>query len=109
MIAALMAFYACGNKGQVKKPEVLLSEQQMVDVLTDSYLIEAELKQRSSVGENVGGIQKAYFQQLFDHYGITDSIFEANMTYYGYQLETLERIMDSVNARFAKAQETPTE
>ena len=88
----------------MKKPKVFLSEQQMIDVLADFYLIEAELNQRKSVGENVDTLQKAYYRQLFEHYEITDSIFEANMTYYTYQLPVLERIMDSVNSRFVKAQ-----
>ena len=104
VIAVLLALAACVDKGQVKKPEVLLTEQQMIDVLADSYLIEAELNRRKSVGENVAALQAAYYQQLFEHYGITDSIFEENMTYYSYQLPTLERIMDSVNNRFVQAQ-----
>jgi len=100
---ALLALTACGNKGP-KKPETFLSEQQMIDVLTDSYLIEADLNQRKSVGENVSKLEAAYYQQLFEHYGITDTIFDENLAYYTTQLPTLERIMDSVNNRFVKAQ-----
>lgn len=101
---ALMALAACGNRDSVPQPKVLLSEQQMIDVLTDSYLIEAEMNQRKSVGQDVAKLQGDYYQQLFEHYGITDSIFNANMKYYGYHLETLERIIDSVNERFQRAQ-----
>ena len=101
---ALLLLSACGNKDQVKKPLVLLSEQQMVEVLADSYLIEAELNHRKSVGENVTALQEDYYRQLFEHYGITDSIFEANLRYYTYQLPVLERIMDSVMQRFDAAQ-----
>ena len=104
MALALTLLMACCNRDKVRKPEVFLSEQQMIDVLTDSYLIEAELNQRKSVGERVDTLQEAYYRQLFEHYGITDSLFEVNMVYYAYQLPVLERIMDSVNARFVKAQ-----
>ena len=101
---ALTLLMACCNREKVRKPEVFLSEQQMIDVLTDAYLIEAELNHKKTVGENVNSLQRAYYDQLFEHYGITDSIFEANMYYYSHDLATLERIMDSVNTRFVKAQ-----
>ena len=100
---ALVLLVGC-QRGGMKQPQLLLTEEQMVDVLADSYLIEAELNQKKSVGENVTDLQVAYYQQLFEHYGITDSIFDENMAYYTYQLPILERIMDSVNARFVKLQ-----
>ena len=104
LVAMLMVLSSCDRKSRVATPETLLSEQQMIEALTDSYLIEAELNQRKSVGEDVTRLQGVYYHQLFEHYGITDSIFEENMTYYSYQLPTLERIMDSVNNRFVQAQ-----
>ena len=103
-MVALLVLCSCGNRNKVKTPEVLLTEEQMIDVLTDSYLIEAELNQMKSSGKDVQNLQAAYYEQLFEHYGITDSIFEANMDYYSHDLETLERIMDSVTTRFTKAQ-----
>ena len=106
-ILALLALLLCVscNKEKVKKPKVFLTEQQMIDVLSDSYLIEAKLNQKKSLGADVTDLQKAYYDQLFEHYGINDSIFEANMYYYTHQLPTLERIMDSVTNRFVKAQQ----
>ena len=82
-----------------------MTEQQMVDIMTDSYLIEAILNQRRSVGKDVSVYQRTYYDQLFEHYGITDSIFEMNMNYYSHEMATLERIMDSVTRRFEKAQQ----
>ena len=102
---ALMLLASCGNNGKVKKPERLLSEQQMTDVLTDAYLIEAILNQKKSVGENVDSLQSVYYDQLFEHYGINDSVFDQNMRYYSYQLPALEQMMDSVTNRFLKAQQ----
>ena len=103
-LLALLLFVSCNNKQKVKKPEVFLTEQQMIDVLSDSYLIEAELTQKKSSGIEVAALQKEYYDQLFAHYGINDSIFEENMYYYTHQLPTLERIMDSVSNRFLKMQ-----
>ena len=104
VLVVLSFMMACTGKDKVVKPATFLTEQQMVDVLTDTYLIEAELNQRKSMGEEVSKLEEAYYRQLFEHYGITDSIFDENMAYYTTQLGTLERIMDSVNQRFVSAQ-----
>lgn len=104
LLLVLLAVSGCGHKEKVLKPTVFLTEQQMIDVLSDTYLIEAELNQMKSEGKEVGGLQRIYYEQLFEHYGITDTIFEENMNYYSYHLEDLERIMDSVMNRFIKAQ-----
>ena len=104
IIAALLVLMAAACSGRVKKPEVFLDEAQMIDVMTDSYLIEAELNQMKSKGENVSQLQLEYYSQFFEHYGITDSIFEENMRYYTHHPDVLERVMDSVVNRFVKAQ-----
>lgn len=88
-----------------KRPEVFLDEPQMIDVLADAYLIEAQLNLKKTAGVDVTDLQVAYYEQLFEHYGITDSIFEQNMAYYTRQPAILERVMDSVANRFARAQQ----
>lgn len=100
---ALLALVSCTDRE--KAPEVFLDEPQMVDVLTDAYLIEAQLNLTKSAGVDVTDLQIAYYEQLFEHYGITDSVFEQNMAYYTRQPAVLERIMDSVTNRFARAQQ----
>lgn len=104
MAFAIALLTACNHREKVKKPEVLLTEQQMIDVMTDSYLLEAKLNQKKSAGEDVSSLQRAYYDRMFDHYGITDSIFEANIYYYTHELQVMERIMDSVLNRFLTAQ-----
>lgn len=101
---AMALLVACGNKNKVKEPKPLLTEQQMIDLLTDTYLIEAELNQKRTVGEDVAALQRVYYEQVFEHYGINDTVFEANMNYYSHDLPVLERIMDSVMNRFVVAQ-----
>lgn len=105
LLLAFMALMSCGSREKVPKPEVLLTEAQMVDLLADAYLVEADLNTRKTRGENVQSLQGAYYAQIFEHYGITDSIFDQNMNYYSHDLVTLERIMDSVHQRFEKAKQ----
>lgn len=103
LVLALLPFASCTDRE--KQPEVFLDEPQMIDVLTDAYLIEAQLNLKKTAGIDVTDLQASYYEQLFEHYGITDSIFEQNMVYYTRQPAILERIMDSVSNRFARAQQ----
>lgn len=104
IIAAFLVLVAAACSDGMKKPNVFLDESQMIDVMTDSYLIEAELNQMKSTGEDVSELQVEYYSQLFEHYGITDTIFQENLFYYTHHPDILERVMDSVTNRFAKAQ-----
>ena len=45
-----------------------------------------------------------YYDQLFEHYRITDSIFKQNIKYYSERPDVLEKIMDSVVQRLTKVQ-----
>ena len=97
-----MFLASCAEKET--RPKAFLDERQMVDIITDSYLIEAQLNRMKSSGTDVATLQTVYYDELFEHYGITDSIFEQNMRYYTRQPDVLGRIMDSVTDRFARAQ-----
>ena len=96
-------------------PVRLLTEQEMIDVLTDVQIIEADInyqknQERDQKEEDSTKIapkdyfkmSREYYDQLFAHYDITDSIFMQNMRYYTERPEVLERIMDSVTDRLAK-------
>lgn len=98
----ILVVSSCNSRNNVKKPRVFLDEPQMIDVMTDAYLIEAELNVIKGEGKDVSQLQVLYYSQLFEHYGITDSIFEQNLNYYTYHPDMLERVMDSVTNRFAR-------
>ena len=96
-------------------PECLLTEHEMIDILTDVQIIEADINYQKSqekdqkeedsveiVPKDYLKMSREYYYQLFAHYGITDSIFSQNMRYYTEHPEVLERIMDSVTNRLAK-------
>jgi deoxyadenosine/deoxycytidine kinase len=110
----------CGHKDKGFMPERLLNEQEMIDIMTDVQIIEADINfQKSKERERDPNdttviapkdyvkISREYYDQLFEHYHITDSIFVQNMRYYTLQPATLEKIMDSVMNRLAKEQSEP--
>ena len=101
---------ACGHKDKGFKPEHLLTEQEMIEVMTDVQIIEADINyQKTQTREHRDSIpakpvdyaklSRLYYDQLFEHYGITDSIFSENIRYYTDRPEVIERIMVSVVER----------
>ena len=85
-------------------PSRLLTEQEMIDIMYDVQILEADMNYRKSNGKMIGDMPREYYQQLFEHYGITDSIFNQNMRYYTHDPAIMERIMDSVMERLTKEQ-----
>ena len=96
-------------------PERLLNEKEMIDIMTDLQIIEADInyqkilereqQEKDSVKivpKDYISITREYYAQLFEHYGITDSIFSQNMRYYTERPVVLEKIMDSVMHRLTK-------
>ena len=84
-------------------PERLLTEQEMICLLSDLQIIEADINHRKSKGENVEGLAQAFYEQLFEHHGITDSIYVQNIRYYTERPAVLETIMDSVMLRITSS------
>ena len=115
IVFALLLFSACGNKSKTFVPDRLLTEQEMIDLMTDVQIIEADINyQKTQEREHKDSIpnkpidpvklSRLYYDQLFEHYGITDSIFKQNIKYYSERPDVLEKIMDSVVQRLTKVQ-----
>ena len=106
IVVCLLLLAACKSKSDAFVPERLLTEQEMISIMADIQIIEADINFRKINHEDVGGMAQRYYAQLFEHYGITDSVFAQNMDYYTRNPATMERIMDSVTERLLKEQAT---
>ena len=106
---------ACGHKDKTFVPSRLLAEQEMIAIMADVQIIEAEINQLKAQertqadtlkpkARNFVEVSSAYYNQLFEHYGITDSIFAQNLRYYTERPAELEKIMDSVMQRLTREQ-----
>ena len=97
---------SCNDKqSDVTAPTVLLSESEMVDVMTDVYIIENAINYRRGKGTKITNLKTNGFDAVFTHYGINDSIFKKNVEYYNDSPVVMKRIMDSVNVRFSNIQQ----
>ena len=102
---------ASGHKDKGFMPERLLNESEMIDIMTDVQIIEADINYRKTQVREEGAqpqefrnLTQSYYDQLYEHYGITDSIFSQNLRYYTERPDMLERIMDSVTQRLLREQ-----
>ena len=102
---------ACGHKDKGFMPERLLNESEMIDIMTDVQIIEADINYRKTQVREEGmqpqefrNLTQSYYDQLYEHYGITDSIFSQNLRYYTERPDVLEKIMDSVTQRLLREQ-----
>ena len=117
MFFVLAALVGCKDKGYV--PAHLLTEQEMITIMTDVQIIEADINNQKTqekdqkeedsveiVPKDYVKMSREYYDQLFEHYDITDSILVQNIRYYADRPESLERIMDSVVQRLEKEKST---
>jgi hypothetical protein len=102
---------SCGHKDKGFMPERLLTQEEMIDIMTDVQIIEADInyqktkeREAEEAPKDYKGLTQSYYDQLFEHYGITDTIFSQNLRYYTERPDQLEKIMDSVTQRFVRAQ-----
>ncbi len=104
-MALFVIFVAgCAQKDTSRQPEVLLSEPQMVEILSDVHIIEADMNYLRSLGKERPELHTAYYDQLFRHYGIDEKVLSENMDYYTRHVDVMERIMDSVLNRLTREQ-----
>ncbi|MGY0391545.1 DUF4296 domain-containing protein [Bizionia sp. KMM 8389] len=98
-VLLLAVLFSCGNPNGPKKPENLISEDTMVDVLIELALVSSAKGTNKSVLENNGIVPKTYVYQRFN----IDSLqFLNSNNYYSYHTETyaqiLSRVQDSLKS-----------
>ena len=103
LLFVICFFFSCSSEKKKQAPSVFLSEPQMVEVLTDVQIMEATISYKKNANQKTEYLRTIGYDTLFAHYGITDSIFKDNMTYYNeVEPRTLIRILDSVETRLLK-------
>ena len=94
---------SCDNKQtKVTAPNVLLSEPQMVEIMTDVYILENAINYRRGKSISTNNLKTKGYEALFNHYGITDSVFFENIDYYNDNPVLMKRVMDSVVVNFQR-------
>lgn len=101
---------SCSDKNtEATAPSVLLSEQQMIEVITDVQIIEQAINYRRGKNIKTKNLKTKGFDAVFSHYGINDSIFYDNLDYYNSNPAVMKEIMDSVNSYFESKKTVKTD
>lgn len=107
-LTVLLFLMSCDNNSKEKTtaPSVVLTEKQMVDIITDVQIIEQAINYRRGKNIKITNLKTKGFDAVFEHYGITDSIFLENLDYYNSNPVLMKSIMDSVNVYFENMKNT---
>ena len=72
----------------------------MVEIMTDVYVLENAINHRRGKNISTNNLKTKGYEAIFDHYGITDSVFFENMDYFNDNPVVMKRVMDSVLVNF---------
>lgn len=103
ILIAVLLFSSC-SKEEEKRPEEVLSESEMVDVMVDVHLAEAVLTRKRGENQKVDKLTDAYYQKIYEKHNITKKTFETSFSYYQQNLSDLQRIYEQVITELNKMQ-----
>ncbi len=92
------------NKDIVKKPATLIPKDKMTWILTDMELVEGAVVYNRTHYPEYTGIEKSYYEVLFDHYHVTKSQIKASLNYYNSQGDEMAKIYDKVLSKLSEEQ-----
>jgi hypothetical protein len=93
-----LGLFACKPTVEVgaEKPEILLTKEQMVAVLTDLTIMESVYQQKYIQVPRFSYLMIKEADSILKKHGTSQLVFDANMNYYSADLEALESIYQQV-------------
>jgi hypothetical protein len=99
LMFSLVLFLASCNHNAVEKPENLIEEEVMTNILYDLSILEAMKSQNPYAPQNQSMNPKDY---IFKKYKIDSLQFATSNRYYVSQIEAYKKMYDQVNERLEK-------
>lgn len=99
-IATILFFFSCGNE-EPQRPDPLLSEQQMENILYDLALLQTMSSVTPTEIQKNGIDVKNY---IYNKYSIDSLTLAENQEYYAYDLENFQKIHKRVVERLKAEQ-----
>lgn len=94
----------CGGD---ERPEGVLSEKQMVNVMTELYLSEEKVNKLAIPYDSIKELFPMFSERAFRKAGVSDTVFRKSLDYYMSQPQKLENIytilVDSLNLKAQRA------
>lgn len=106
-LVILFLFNSCyqEHEEEVRVPDKLMSEEELVNTLTDLQLAEGLLTYQRL--QKVGGdkeFKDSIYQVVFEHYGITLEELTENLNYYNSDPQNMELLYDKILTNLSKIQ-----
>jgi hypothetical protein len=87
-----LAFFSC-SKPTIEKPEILVHEDQMIDMLVDIHLAEATFNTRRHRDSLVMKSSSAdFYYSILKKHQVADSVFEQSFVFYASQPRKFEKM-----------------
>ncbi|SKB54529.1 protein of unknown function [Salegentibacter holothuriorum] len=99
LFSIAVAFIACQDIENSEKPENLIPEEKMVDIITEISLLQSARNFSKRIYESTGIKGQEY---VFEKYNIDSIQFKRSNDYYADNYETYQRIYDSVKEGFER-------
>jgi len=90
---------------QVQVPDMLLTESQMVEIITQIQLAEGRVVWEREKNKDFKVNGKEYMQEIYEHFDITPEQLVDNMNYYQSKDEVMVDIYEEVLANLSTMQE----
>lgn len=93
------------NNDDIKKPETFISFDKMTEMLTDIQIAEGIIVNNRAIRENNDSeFKDSMYAKIFQHYGVSPTVFKENINYYNNDPAVMEDIFDIVLANLSKEQ-----
>lgn len=106
LLILLCFLLGCEDSKQPNKPENLISEATMEDILYDSFILNATKASKRKILEENGIYPKDF---LFEKYNIDSAQFSQSNAYYAYNTELYTSIIENVKSRLSNEKDKYTE
>jgi len=93
-LSCLFLLLSCNKSTKPEKPEDLIPEDKMAEILYDVFILNSAKGAAKSVLESKGLIPETY---IFDKHGIDSLQFALSNDYYSYDIKTYENIITKVD------------
>ena len=94
-LLVLFALTGCGDTvSQIPRPKGVLSEEKMIEVMTDMHLIEGGKVGRKIMGDTL--LLDDYYYKLFDKYQTDKETFNKSYEFYAKQPELMNSLYEKV-------------
>ncbi len=101
LLAAIMGLL-CLSACNVRRPEMVISNNKMAYVLYDYHMTKAMIKNRTVPSDDE---KQAYMDFVFKKHGITEEVFDSSLSWYSHNPDQMTSVYDQVFARMNRESE----